>query len=689
MNLTIKTKLIALATASLLLLSAIFTVETLITEQTVLATEKENVGIAVRNTLEENLKGQVDNIELSADLFYQQASLDSIKQDLATEIKVIYNTIDKIYQNSDSPALAQQDINAFLNHFVWGKSRYVFGYDSDSIDYRAHSLKHSLIGQPARDAQDKNGVYYARNIVEAAKRNHIGFSQYAFLNPATNKVENKISASIWFKPLNIVIATGEYITTLQADKQQNALTAINKARFGKNGYFWIQDSKGVILSHPKQSLIGTSIGNTEKVAREIANKDDAFVNMAFNNPATQKTENKIAYARHIFPEWGWIIATGAYETDITNAQNQLTQATQEIFTEKTRQNIISLLVVSTLAIAVFIWFINKIVDRLATLNQRIASLSSGEADLTSRLALAGKDEITDIASSVNQFIAYLQKMLQELANSSAHITVNVNRLSEQSEYNHHALNQHARETEQAVTAITEMSATANSVAESATQSAHNTNAAEQTANEAQQLVQSTTSSVSQLMSQIEQAALSINTMNGNTQEIVNVLAVIGEIAEQTNLLALNAAIEAARAGEQGRGFAVVADEVRALASRTQTSTAEINQILTKVQTDADSAVNAMQATQTSCQVASENTERVSASLTEMTAAIADINDLNSQIATAAEQQSVVTEEVSQNMNNIQAVVTDLSSSGETTLTSSQELAAANQQLTGLMQQFKV
>ena len=240
-----------------------------------------------------------------------------------------------------------------------------------------------------------------------------------------------------------------------------------------------------------------------------------------------------------------------------------------------------------------------------------------------------------------------------------------------------------------VTAIAEMSATASNVAESATQSALSTNQIEVTASEAKQLVQDTTASVEQLRAEIEQASGSIDTMNSNTHEIVKVLNVIGEIAEQTNLLALNAAIEAARAGEKGRGFAVVADEVRALASRTQTRTEEIAQILNKVQNDADNAVKEAEATQASCQIASENTYRVSQSLTNMANDIANISDLNNQIATAAEQQSAVTDEISQNTNNIQSVVIEMNQKGQNTVNNCRELASANQQLSHLIGQFKL
>ncbi|NOI67180.1 methyl-accepting chemotaxis protein [Vibrio sp. 99-8-1] len=685
MNITIRTKLTLMVSSALIIFGLFFVVNMFITKDVVLGTEKENVTEKVSELIDNNLKGQIDTVTLSVSNYYNSAKFENVKASLADEISTFASTVEQIYQNSGS----EDAVFAFLNNYRWGNGRYIFAYDADSIVYLANGANTSIIGTDASESEDVKGIYFAQDIVSSAKQEKIGFSSYYFDNPSTGKVEEKLSASIYFAPMNMVIATGEYINTLRKDKLDSALETIRQSKYGKNGYFWVQDEKGTILTHPKEEIIGQILGNTSKIANDIKGKTEAFTYIEFENPATKQTEQKIAYSRTIFPDWGWTIVTGTYASDITEIEQSLTTSTADIFNQKVYQGIGVGSVIIIVSLAITLWTINSLVRGLVGLRTRIDTLSTGEADLTSRVEITSKDELGDIGNSVNNFIIYLQSMIKDVTAASTHITSSIEELKIQSENTNQALVTHSAETEQVVTAITEMSATAETVAQSAADTAENTKKAGIEAQSSKKSVTEASVSMSSLMQEVDSAATNIHTMNNNTKEIVNVLGVIGDIAEQTNLLALNAAIEAARAGEQGRGFAVVADEVRALASRTQTSTKEINDLLDRLQRDASQAVSAMDETKMTCETTAENADKVAQGLDSVSNSIVEINDLSTQIATASEQQSSVTEEVNRNMTNIREMVLNLTDNGKATLDSTQSLAAANEQLSSLVSKFKV
>ncbi|MDN2664122.1 methyl-accepting chemotaxis protein [Psychromonas sp. 14N.309.X.WAT.B.A12] len=339
---------------------------------------------------------------------------------------------------------------------------------------------------------------------------------------------------------------------------------------------------------------------------------------------------------------------------------------------------------------ILLWLtLAKVYKPIISLKERIGSLAQGEGDLTQRLDVKGNDDLAQIAMDVNSFISQLQSMLIDVLTSSAKISEEIKQLKQASLANTQSLKMHSDETNQVVAAITEMSASANAVADNARQTALSTQKTSDEALVSKELVQTSSESVRMLVTEVDTASERINTMNENTQEIVSVLSVIGAIADQTNLLALNAAIEAARAGEQGRGFAVVADEVRSLAARTQTSTAEINEILLKLTSDAGLSVKAMEVTRESCQSTTDNTIRVGSGLDAMVGSIIEVNELSSQIATAASEQSTVADEISRNMSSIQNMVNDLTENGQLTTNSTENLVTANQQLAALVSRFKL
>lgn len=302
------------------------------------------------------------------------------------------------------------------------------------------------------------------------------------------------------------------------------------------------------------------------------------------------------------------------------------------------------------AISTFV--ITRLLKPLQTLSTALEELSRGEGDLTQRVAIKGNDEISDLATHVNQFIQQMQMMLSGIIDTSHSLS---NQATEATNYSHQAserLEQQQNDVNLIATAIHEMSATAAEVANHAEMTASASHESTTTCQVGQQVIQQNRDAIVSLANQVSSAAQIIGELENNAQSINQILLTIQDIAEQTNLLALNAAIEAARAGEQGRGFAVVADEVRVLSQRTRGSTEEIRAMIETLQQNTRHAVEGMQESNHLAETSVSYAEKSAQSLGEIASAIEQINDMALQIASAAEEQRAVSEDISQNTQAI-------------------------------------
>jgi len=373
-----------------------------------------------------------------------------------------------------------------------------------------------------------------------------------------------------------------------------------------------------------------------------------------------------------------MLQSGARMADITNISKS---------TQKTVFVLIGLFAALLVALA---YAANKaIIKPIKEITATAKDIADGEGNLTKRLNESTNDELGELAHWLNKFIAHIQEMVKGLGTATTQVSTAAEQMQATTATTTQGIRNQQLQTDQVATAINEMSATVHEVAQNTSAAEAAASQAQAESNNGQQIVDESMSVIEELSREVEQAAQVIQALADDSQSVGAVLNVIKDIAEQTNLLALNAAIEAARAGEQGRGFAVVADEVRTLATRTQESTQEIQSIIEKLQVGAQNSVTAMEAGCSQARTSVEQASKIKEALHAIGGAITTINDMNVQIATAAEEQSAVAEEINKNVVAISQIADETSTNAQGISDSGDELAAMAHQLQGTVNRFIV
>jgi len=334
------------------------------------------------------------------------------------------------------------------------------------------------------------------------------------------------------------------------------------------------------------------------------------------------------------------------------------------------------------------WLVNVILlKRLKRISEIANAISQN--DVSHECKMQSDDMIGEIIDAFNQMAANLRNMIGQISGATTQLAAAAEETSAITDETSRGVQQQQAEIDSIASAMDEMTSTVQEVARNAAEASKAADMADNDAKSGALVATQAIGGIDSLLNEVDSAAQVIRNLEKESENIGSVLDVIRGIAEQTNLLALNAAIEAARAGEQGRGFAVVADEVRTLASRTQQSTQEIHNMIQRLQDGAGNAVKVMESAQGQAQNSSDMVEKAAESLAAIAGAVSNINDMNTMIASAAEEQSAVAGEMQVNMNGIRAV-SDRSAEGvKQTAQASEELArlAAEQQV--LMAQFRM
>jgi len=469
------------------------------------------------------------------------------------------------------------------------------------------------------------------------------------------------------------------------EAKNHALAALSAMNYAGQEYFWVNTTNYIMLSHPNNSLVGTNVRHINdpngvpifvEMVRLVNAKGEGFVEYQWSKPGQGQAIDKVSYVKEFQP-WGWVIGTGIYLDDV-----------DAIFWESAQNLIITSIVFLLLSVWLSQQISQNIYKPLHKMREIMVKVNTTN-DLTLALKAEGTDELGDIGRAFNKMIGDFRSVLTRISGSSSSLAVQAEELSAVTEQINQGMSSQRADVSSADLAANEMVSAIEEVAINTQTTLEATNKATNETNHCASVLSENINSINDLGAQVEHSARQMVQLKSVSKDIGDIVSTIQSIAEQTNLLALNAAIEAARAGEQGRGFAVVASEVRTLASRTQESTGSITAVITSLQQGVEEAVNDMGQCQKQADLSVILAKQAGDLVGNMQQGMVEVTDLNNMISSATEEQHASTQQVKELVGQINEMAEQTTESAAYTAQSSENLAGFATELNDMVSSFKI